>query len=823
MEKEVTKERIEAFLNGYNPMEHITNIECGYNDDKVSIIFDGKDGHRKIKQDDFKPFCWVKRSACIRMYNGDRSKLKWALNKAGIRIKELRSKDENGNEADRLKNGYKFLFYSTVRMSYSEFMHFFQYAGTPIYSKNRNENTQEKEFLTCSPVEQYMISTGTRLFKGYENYDDVKRLVFDLETGSLNPRVSRITLNGVRTNKGFETVLEVKGNTKEEKDESELQCIRNFLKIIFIEQPSIIIGYNSENFDWNFLFTRLEELGSSMEEETKKLFPHPIYKKNKQTILKLGGEMEYYYPTIFWGYSIIDGLHAVRRAQAIDSNIKSANLKYMTKYAELNKRNRVYISGDKINALWSETDEKEYAFNDKNGDWYKIDENHPLKEDYVCKSGNYIVKRYNLDDIWETDKVELRFNESNFLLGKLLPTTFQRASTMGTAGTWKLIMLAWSFENELAIPSFSINRRFVGGLSRLLKVGYVDRIVKLDYNSLYPSIMLTWKVKTPLDVTNAMLSFLRYILSEREKFKGLKKKAGKEADKIETKIKEKVKNGEIKEDSEEYLKLKDEKKHWDSEENANDKKQLPFKIFGNSFFGGYGSPGVYPWGDLICAEKTTCIGRQSLRLMISWFKNRGYTPIVGDSFNGDTPIFIKYNDNNMIDIKPISEIIDENEINIDALGREYDYSEKSYKVLCRSGWSEPKYIYRHKTDKDIYEVTDSDNKVQIEVTEDHSLYDDKQNKISPKDINQSDTKLEYYKNEIGEFGKDCENVYDIAKDFNNGKIDRIPIEILNGSYNTICNFLKYLNSNKNKSKVNWTKTNIAAINYLINKISKHIN
>ena len=94
MEKEVTKERIEAFLNGYNPMEHITNIECGYNDDKVSIIFDGKDGHRKIKQDDFKPFCWVKRSACIRMYNGDRSKLKWALNKAGIRIKELRSKDE---------------------------------------------------------------------------------------------------------------------------------------------------------------------------------------------------------------------------------------------------------------------------------------------------------------------------------------------------------------------------------------------------------------------------------------------------------------------------------------------------------------------------------------------------------------------------------------------------------------------------------------------------------------------------------------------------------------------------------------------------------
>lgn len=254
MEKEVTKERIEAFLNGYNPMEHITNIECGYNDDKVSIIFDGKDGHRKIKQDDFKPFCWVKRSACIRMYNGDRSKLKWALNKAGIRIKELRSKDENGNEADRLKNGYKFLFYSTVKTSYSAFMRFFQYAGTPIYSKNRNESTQEKEFLTCSPVEQYMISTGTRLFKGYENYDDVKRLVFDLETGSLNPRVSRITLNGIRTNKGFETILEVTGKTKEEYDKSELDddcknCHNYLIENEYFERDIDISDFEYETYN----------------------------------------------------------------------------------------------------------------------------------------------------------------------------------------------------------------------------------------------------------------------------------------------------------------------------------------------------------------------------------------------------------------------------------------------------------------------------------------------------------------------------------------------------------------------------------------------
>ena len=78
----------------------------------------------------------------------------------------------------------------------------------------------------------------------------------------------------------------------------------------------------------------------------------------------------------------------------------------------------------------------------------------------------------------------------------------------------------------------------------------------------------------------------------------------------------------------------------------------------------------------------------SLRLMIYMFNKWGYKPIVGDSFTGDTPLFIKYKDTGYIDIKPIDELIDEDKINIDELGREYDYSTKPYYVLCRSGWME---------------------------------------------------------------------------------------------------------------------------------------
>lgn len=89
-----------------------------------------------------------------------------------------------------------------------------------------------------------------------------------------------------------------------------------------------------------------------------------------------------------------------------------------------------------------------------------------------------------LDDLWETEKVEGRYNQSNFLVGKMLPVNYEKMCTMGTAAIWKYILMAWSYQHDLAIPELIDTRKFTGGLSRLLKVGYVDDIVKLDYNSL---------------------------------------------------------------------------------------------------------------------------------------------------------------------------------------------------------------------------------------------------------------------------------------------------------------------------------------------------
>lgn len=630
--KEITGEMVNTFLSGHDPMEHIVTIECDYMDDRVNIVYLNENGEKRVKRDDFKPFAWVKNSACIRMFGGNRGTLRRKMKELGINVKELITRTDDSVDSDRLSNGYKYLFYSTKRMPYSRFLNFFTEAGTPVYEKKKDDRGGgSKEFMVISPVEQYMIQTGRRLFKGYENYDDLKRFLFDLETQGLNPRVHAIDQIGMRTNKGFEKIITITGEGEERKI-NELKAIDEFLRTIAIEKPDIIAGHNSENFDWDFLIVRCEMLGTTFADMSMRYFKHPIYKKKKESILKLGGEMEYYRPTVAWGFSVLDSLHAVRRAQALDSNMKSASLKYATKYLDLNKPNRVYVPGNVITKTWNVLTDN-YAFRETDGDWYELKDGRGLLEGYKPTSGRYIVERYLLDDLWETDKVELKLNESNFLVSKILPTTFTRACTMGTAGIWKLIMLAWCYENNLAVPSSDANKRFTGGLSRLIRTGYVDRIVKLDYNSLYPSIDLTWWVKTPLDIDNIMLYLLEYILTNREKYKDLKADAGEKAKALEKKLKT------FEGTEEEKRKLKEEIQYWKAEKMANDKKQLPLKILANSFFGSYGCPMVFPFGDIDAAEKTTCIGRMSLRLMISHFTNLGYTPIVGDTdgFNFQMP------------------------------------------------------------------------------------------------------------------------------------------------------------------------------------------
>ena len=802
MHDPITTEDINKFFEGSDPMKRIVAIELGYDNAEAEIVYINDEGQKRIKKEPFKPFVWAKNSACIRMFGGQRGTLRAKMREYGIKVKPLYTcREDNPYPNEKLANGYKYLFYATHKMSMGKFQNFFNEAGTPIKSKKKdNDDASSQEFMYLQPAEQFMIETGKRFFKGYDNYDDLKRMSFDLETEGLNPRKHHISQIGIRTNKGYEKIITITGSTIEEKERNELNAINEFVQIIADEQPDVVFGHNTENFDWDFIIVRCQQYGIDFQQLSGQYLREGIYKQKRPTTLKLGGEVETYYATVMKYYNIVDSLHAVRRAMATDSSFESANLKYSTKYLHLNKHNRVYVPGNLIDSTWLVTDPV-YAFNNENGDWYKVTEEKPIQNGYQFVTGKYIVERYLLDDIWEADKVELTLHETDFQLTKIMPTTFMRVCTMGTATQWKLILLTWSYLHNLAIPSLGKNKKYTGGLSRLLVTGYMTDICKGDYAALYPTTQITWNIEPATDFMHVTLPMLKYVLLQREEHKGLKKKSEKAAENIYNKLKE------IDKDSEEYIQLSEERNTLLADKVNHDNQQLVLKKLANSWFGSLGCPGLNPWGDLTAAEKTTCIGRMLLRIMIYRLKELGYIPIVGDSVTGDTPLFIKYKNNGMIDIKPISEIIDENSIEKDELGREYDNSTKPYLVLCRSGWSEVDYVYRHETKKDIYRV--GDDKSYVDVTKDHSLFKEDKTEIKPTDIN-SDTKLEKNNNDIwSQFNnKSVNNAKLLAKMFGKA-FDRVPTMILNADINTKKIFISNIDDNLPLSK-----TAMAGIKYI---------
>ena len=802
MHDPITTEDINKFFEGSDPMKRIVAIELGYDNAEAEIVYVNDEGQKRIKKEPFKPFVWAKNSACIRMFGGQRGTLRAKMREYGIKVKPLYTcREDNPYPNEKLANGYKYLFYATHKMSMGKFQNFFNEAGTPLKSKKKdNDDASSQEFMYLQPAEQFMIETGKRFFKGYDNYDDLKRMSFDLETEGLNPRKHHISQIGIRTNKGYEKIITITGSTIEEKERNELNAINEFVQIIADEQPDVVFGHNTENFDWDFIIVRCQQYGIDFKQLSGQYLREGIYKQKRPTTLKLGGEVETYYATVMKYHNIVDSLHAVRRAMATDSSFESANLKYSTKYLHLNKHNRVYVPGNLIDSTWLVTDPV-YAFNNENGDWYKVTKEKPIQNGYQFVTGKYIVERYLLDDIWEADKVELTLHETDFQLTKIMPTTFMRVCTMGTATQWKLILLTWSYLHNLAIPSLGKNKKYTGGLSRLLVTGYMTDICKGDYAALYPTTQITWNIEPATDFMHVTLPMLKYVLLQREEHKGLKKKSEKAAENIYNKLKE------IDKDSEEYIQLSEERNTLLADKVNHDNQQLVLKKLANSWFGSLGCPGLNPWGDLTAAEKTTCIGRMLLRIMIYRLKELGYIPIVGDSVTGDTPLFIKYKNNGMIDIKPISEIIDENSIEKDELGREYDNSIKPYLVLCRSGWSEVNYVYRHETKKDIYRV--GDDKSYVDVTKDHSLFKEDKTEIKPTDIN-SDTKLEKNNNDIwSQFNnKSVNNAKLLAKMFGKA-FDRVPTIILNADINTKKIFISNIDDNLPLSK-----TAMAGIKYI---------
>ena len=586
---QISEDKIVQFLEGHNQEKGVVAVEYDYGLQQISKIVQNSDGSKIIRKDKLKAFAWIKDLKDEGFYP-NKELQKFNIKKYGITFKKL----QTGN-VSRLEEGYRFIVQSSKGLN--ELNNFFREGGLDPFKKLKPDEKQKegvKSFrdlvLVLPPVEQYLISTGIRLFKGFDDYNGLHKVVFDIETYGLDPNLSRIFLIGVKDNRGFEELIEMGDD-----DVSEITGIFRFFQLITELKPSLLAGYNSDNFDWYFIFERAKILGLDIKKMCKEM--HPNFEiTRKQSMLKLANEVEQYEQTLIWGFNVTDIIHSVRRTMAINSNIKSAGLKYIAKENKVSKVNRTHIEGNQIGLLWND---ERYVYNQNTGKYVKYIDGIELNKDEEVVNGKYIVKRYLMDDLQETLDVDNIFGQSSFFISKTIPAAFARVSTMGTATLWKMMMMAWSYENDLAIPVNEDKRDFIGGLSRLIRVGYSKRLVKLDFSSLYPSIQITHDIFPESDITGAMKAMLRYFHKARNEFKALGKKYEKEG------------NSEL-------AKLYDT-------------KQLPIKILNNSFFGSLSAPQVFPWGSMDKGEQITCSARQYLRLMVKFFMLKDFQPIVMDT------------------------------------------------------------------------------------------------------------------------------------------------------------------------------------------------
>jgi uncharacterized protein YprB with RNaseH-like and TPR domain len=255
-------EEIKAFLDGYNnDLKYLVNVETDPDSSIAECIIHEPGKLPEIQRVKYTPFMYMKDLSLnkLQLYADRPEILENKKLQYGITITQLKT----GNHK-RLKNGYCQKI--TSSQSYNSIINFLKDGRVYPYEKLRDSDGDVVHDAKGEPVylyrdmfyapritEQFFISTHSRLYKGYEEYKNVHKVTFDIETTGLRYQRARIILIGVRDNRGFEMILEP---DKPDDDEAEVKLIQDFFNLIIYLEPAVISGYNSEEFDFDFILGR---------------------------------------------------------------------------------------------------------------------------------------------------------------------------------------------------------------------------------------------------------------------------------------------------------------------------------------------------------------------------------------------------------------------------------------------------------------------------------------------------------------------------------------------------------------------------------------
>ncbi len=342
-------------------------------------------------------------------------------------------------------------------------------------------------YYGVGPVEQYLMLTGQVSFRGLA-YDDLHRLIFDLETTALDPQRGRIFLVAIHDSTGFEAMLEAAAPSQE------AQLIADLCALIRERDPDVIENYNLAGFDFPFLQYRAAALkvplrmgragGPPLLDSYEEAGSPGPYRFRQRRFSIAGRE-------------VIDTLEAVRRYDFAARVLPSYRLKEVARHFGLAASDRVYLEGSKV---------------------YETYCTHPD-----------LVRHYALDDVREVDGLSRRLMGAAFALTGMAPRSYGRVASAGPAmGILEPLLVRAYLRAGTALPqplTPDASWRHEGGATYLLAEGVAEHVVKADVASLYPSLMRTYQIGPKCDDLGMLLRFLDRLTTLRLSHKAAARQA----------------------------------------------------------------------------------------------------------------------------------------------------------------------------------------------------------------------------------------------------------------------------------------------------------
>ena len=277
---------------------------------------------------------------------------------------------------------------------------------------------------------------------------DLKVMAFDCEMlshgGVPIPNKDPIIIISIATGADKTTFLSV------DDDKDDKPVIADFISFIHEYDPDVIVGYNTDEFDWQYLKTRAEKFKLHL----------TIGRDESPAKFSAGGGVK---EVRIFGRSNVDLYKVVKR------DISELSVKTLDNVADymgvMRKSERVQVQGWDMARYWNDPELRQVLFD------------------------------YSKADVVSTWGVAERLLPLQFELARIVRQPLDDVSGMGRGRQVESLLVAEAYKiNEIVPAKAGGSGSYAGGFVLFPKPGVHEDVLSLDFSSMYPSIMISYNI-----------------------------------------------------------------------------------------------------------------------------------------------------------------------------------------------------------------------------------------------------------------------------------------------------------------------------------------